>query len=105
MVEPSILEDVEVEKEATLRRVRIRILGTEIKKLRNREVKLVKVQWSEAQEDATWETEEKIRALYPFLFEGPFSISFPINLKTFRIMLLLPMFSWLSSRSYLENLR
>ena len=68
VVEPSILEDVEVEKEATFRRVPIRILGTEIKKLRNREVKLVKVQWSEAQEDATWETEEKIRTLYPFLF-------------------------------------
>ena len=68
VVEPSILEDVEVEKEAILRRVPIRILGTEIKKLRNREVKLVKVQWSESQEDATWETEEKIHALYPFLF-------------------------------------
>ena len=43
VVDPSILEDVEVEKEATLRRVPIRILGTEIKKLRNQEVKLVKV--------------------------------------------------------------
>ena len=77
MVEPSILEDVEVEKEATLRRAPIRILGIETKKLRNREVKLVKVQWSEADEDATWETEEKMRGLYPFLFEGTFSISFP----------------------------
>ena len=77
VVEPSILEDVEVEKEATLRRAPIRTLGTEIKKLRNREVKLVKVQWSEAEEDATWETEEKMRRLYPFLFEGTFSISFP----------------------------
>ena len=53
VVEPSILEDVEVEKEATLRRAPIRILGTETKKLRNREVKLVKVQWGEAEEDAT----------------------------------------------------
>ena len=44
VVELCILEDVEVEKEATLRRVPIRILGMEIKKLRNREVKLVKVQ-------------------------------------------------------------
>ena len=81
VVEPSILEGVEVEKEATLRRVPIRILGTVIKKLRNREVKLVKVQWSEAQEDATWETEEKIRALYPFLFEVTFSISFSYKLE------------------------
>ena len=77
VVEPSILEDVEVEKEATLRRAPIRIMETETKKLRSKEVKLVKVQWSEAEEDATWETEEKMRGLYPFLFEGTFSISFP----------------------------
>ena len=60
-----------------MRRVPTRILGTEVKKLRNREVKLVKVQWSDAEEDATWETENKIRAAYPFLFEGTFLISFP----------------------------
>ena len=75
VVEPSMLEDVEVEKEATLRKAPIRILGTETKKLRNREVRLVKVQWGEAEEDATWETEEKMRGLYPFLFEGTLSIS------------------------------
>ena len=59
VVEPSILEEAEVEREATVRRVPTRIVGTEIKKLRNREVKLVKVQWSDAEEDATWETEEE----------------------------------------------
>ena len=98
---------MEVEKEATLRRTPIHILGTEIKKLRNREVKLVKVQWSEAEEDATWETEEKMRALHPFLFEGTFSISFSYKFTYLRIMymLLLSMFVLLSSRSYLENLR
>ena len=77
VVEPSILEEVEVEREATVRRVPTRILGMEVKKLRNREVKLVKVQWSDAEEDATWETEAKIRANYPFLFEGTSLISFP----------------------------
>ena len=44
VVEPNILEEAEVEREATIRRVPTRILGTEVKKLRNREVKLVKVQ-------------------------------------------------------------
>ena len=68
MVEPSILEDVEVEREATVKRVPTRNLGTEVKKLSNREVKLVKVQWSDAEEDATWETGDKIRATYPFIF-------------------------------------
>ena len=80
VVEPSILEEVEVEREATVRRVPTRILGTEVKKLCNREVKLVKVQWSDAEEDATWETERKIRAAYPFLFEGTSLISFSISL-------------------------
>ena len=83
MVEPSILEDMEVEKEATLRRAPIRILEMEIKKLRILGVKLVKVQWSGADEDATRETEEKMRGLYPFLFEGTFSTSFLISISFF----------------------
>ena len=53
VVEPSILEEVKVEREANVRRVPTRIVGTEIKKLSNREVKLVKVQWSDVEEDAT----------------------------------------------------
>ena len=75
VVEPNILEEAEVEREATVRRVPTRIVGTEIKMLRNREVKLVKVQWSDTEEDATWETEDRIRAAYPFLFEGTSLIS------------------------------
>ena len=63
VVEPSILEDMEVEKEATLRRAPIRIMETETKKLGSKEVKLVKAQWSETEEDATWETKEKMRVL------------------------------------------
>ena len=43
--EPRILEEVEVEWKATVRRVPTRIRGSEVKKLHNREVKLMKVQW------------------------------------------------------------
>ena len=68
VVEPSMLREVEVEQDATIRRAPTCILGSEVKKLRNREVKLVKVQWGDDQGDATWETEDKIRASYPFLF-------------------------------------
>ena len=50
---------------------------SEIKKLRNREVKLVKVQWGDDESNATWETEQKMRSLYPFLVEGmSFNFSF-----------------------------
>ena len=44
VVESSMLEEVEVEWEATVRRVPTHILGSEVKKLRNQEVKLMKVQ-------------------------------------------------------------
>ena len=77
VVEPSILEDMEVEDEATLRRAPIRIMEMKTKKLRSKEVKLVKAQWSETEGDTTWETKEKRRVLYPFLLEDTFSISFP----------------------------
>ena len=71
----------------------------EVKKLHNREVKLVKVQWSEAQEDATWETEDKTRASYRFL-EGISSISFPRNV----MHTCFHPFLGISSRSYLRSL-
>ena len=68
VVEPNTLKEVEVERDSTIRLAPTGILGSKIKNLRKREVKLVKVQWEEDQGDATWETEEKIRLLYPFLF-------------------------------------
>ena len=92
VVEPSILKEVEVEREATVRSVPTRTLGMEVKKLRNRGVMLVKVQWSNAEEDATWETEAKIRAAYPFLFKGTSLITFSLSsfkrVSTFLVYLL-----------------
>ena len=77
VVEPSLLRDVEVERDATIRRAPTRILGSETRKLRNREVQLVKVQWGDDESNATWETEAKMRSLYPFLFESmSFNFSF-----------------------------
>ena len=68
VVEPSLLKEVEIERDATIRRAPTCILGSEIKKLRNREVRLVKVQWGDDESNATWGTEVKMRSLYPFLF-------------------------------------
>ena len=48
-----MLEEVEVEREVTVRRVPTRILGSEVKKLGHREVKLMKVQWGDNPKDAT----------------------------------------------------
>ncbi|KAK6144763.1 hypothetical protein DH2020_021583 [Rehmannia glutinosa] len=47
----------------------ITILDRGVKKLRNKEIPLVKVLWSNHKvEEATWEREEDIRAKYPHLF-------------------------------------
>jgi len=76
VVEPSLLREVEIERDATIRRAPMCILRSEIKKLRNREVRLVKVQCGDDERNTTWETEEKMCSLYPFLFEG-MSFNFP----------------------------
>ena len=68
VVEPSLLKEVELEHDETIRRAPTRILGSETRKLRSREVQLVKVQWGEDESNATLETEEKMRSLYLFLF-------------------------------------
>ncbi|TYK04282.1 pol protein [Cucumis melo var. makuwa] len=48
----------------------VEILEREVKKLRNREISLVKVLWrNQGVEEATWEREEDMRTQYPDLFE------------------------------------
>ena len=47
----------------------VMILDRKEKVLRNKTVPLVKVQWcNHGIEEATWETEDKMRELYPHLF-------------------------------------
>ena len=47
----------------------IKIADRKMKRLRTKEIPLVKVIWNEATRDATWELESKIRELYPGLFD------------------------------------
>ncbi|TYK01620.1 pol protein [Cucumis melo var. makuwa] len=48
----------------------VKILAREVKKLRSREISMVKVLWrNNGVEEATWEREEDMRAQYPELFE------------------------------------
>ncbi|KAA0040547.1 pol protein [Cucumis melo var. makuwa] len=48
----------------------VEVLAREVKKLRSREISLVKVLWqNHGVEEATWEKEEDMRAQYPELFE------------------------------------
>jgi len=57
--------DLHIEPDHTFIEHPVRILDSRVKKLRNREVPLLLVQWSRrGPEEATWETEESIRASY-----------------------------------------
>ena len=47
----------------------IEILDRQIKKLRNKEIPIVKVKWSRhSPKEATWEVEKDMRVQYPYLF-------------------------------------
>ena len=53
----------------------IAILDRQVRKLRSKEISLVKVLWSHHEEEkATWELEDDMKRLYPQLFQkGTFS--------------------------------
>ena len=64
------MDDVQVRDNLTIETVPVRIDGREMKKLRGKEIALVKVVWDRATgESATWELESKMRDSYPMLFE------------------------------------
>lgn len=57
--------DLQIEPDHTFVERPVRVLDRRVKRLRNREVPLLLVQWSRrSPEEATWETEESIRASY-----------------------------------------
>jgi hypothetical protein len=61
---------IQVEQEGALQVHSVRILDRKSKQLRNRDIRLVKVQWtSYSPEDATWEHEDAMWAKYTHLFE------------------------------------
>ena len=63
-------QDLEVNDNVSYQERPIWILGHDIKKLRNKEIPLVKIQWNHHNErEASWEMELKIRVKYPKLFQ------------------------------------
>ncbi|XP_057760830.1 uncharacterized protein LOC130981242 [Arachis stenosperma] len=64
-------EPIQVKEDLTLPVIPVRIDDTNIKRLRGREVSLVKVAWSRVGiEEHTWELESDMRKDYPHLFAG-----------------------------------
>ena len=64
------VSDVEIQADISTMEHPVCILAREEKKLRNKVIPLVKVQWSRrGAEEASWEREEDMRRDYPQLFE------------------------------------
>ncbi|KAK6151883.1 hypothetical protein DH2020_014518 [Rehmannia glutinosa] len=62
-------EPIELKVDLSYEEIPVRILLREVKKLRNKEIPLVKVLWrNQSVEEVTWEREDEMRAKYPNLF-------------------------------------
>ena len=61
--------DVEIQEDLTYVEQPVQILDTQIRKLRNKEIAMVKVLWNHHNmEECTWETRESMLQQYPYLF-------------------------------------
>ncbi|XP_016702159.2 uncharacterized protein [Gossypium hirsutum] len=63
------IDEIELRSDLTFGEEPVQILGRDFKVLRKKIVPLVKVRWrNHGTEEATWEPEESICRLYPYLF-------------------------------------
>jgi hypothetical protein len=66
------MDELSVKEDLTYTEHPIWILDTLARVTRNRVIKMCKVQWSNhAEDEATWEREEELKADYPDLFVDP----------------------------------
>ena len=68
-------DDVQVCENLTIGVGLVRILDSQVKQLRGKEIQIVKVLQDEATQEMTWEMEDLMRKSYPHLFVGKFSFS------------------------------
>ncbi|XP_050238193.1 uncharacterized protein LOC126687680 [Mercurialis annua] len=62
-------QSVEIDQELSYEEQPVEIVDTQVRKLRNKEIPMVKVLWrNHSVEECTWETESDMRDRYPFLF-------------------------------------
>jgi hypothetical protein len=65
-------EAIQIQKDLQYREKPVKILDSAVRRTRNSEVRLCKVQWSrDGEEEATWESEDSLRKEYPYLFSSP----------------------------------
>jgi len=75
-------DDVQVREDLIMRVGPVRILDSQVKQLRGKEIRTVKVLWDEATQEMTWEMEDVMGRTYLHLFAGKFS--FFSRMKNFK---------------------
>ncbi|KAK4720757.1 hypothetical protein R3W88_010990 [Solanum pinnatisectum] len=74
MDNPSLIiptEDIGIKDSLSYKEIPVQILDRQVRKLRTKEVALVKILWrNQFVEEATWETEKDMKKRYPHLFES-----------------------------------
>ena len=66
-------DDVQIREDLTIGARPVRILDSQVKQFRGKEIRTVKMLWDEATQEMTWEMEDVMRRSYPHLFTGKFS--------------------------------
>jgi hypothetical protein len=66
------MEDLDAKKDLSYQEYPVKILETSERVMRNKMIKMCKVQWShQTEEEATWEREEELKAEFPCFFFNP----------------------------------
>ena len=67
ILDPGVVEKIEFSPNLTYEQHPIRIIASEVKRLRNKDVPLVKVQWSSNPKECSWKSREFIERTHPDL--------------------------------------
>jgi hypothetical protein len=66
------MEDLDAKEDLSYQEHPIKILETSERVMRNKKIRMWKVQWSHrTEEEATWEREEKLKTEFPSFFSDP----------------------------------
>jgi hypothetical protein len=66
------MEDLNAKEDLSYQEYPVKILETSERVMRNKRIKMCKVQWSHhTEEEATWEREEELKAEFPSFFSNP----------------------------------
>jgi len=63
-------DDTQIREDLTINTGPVRILDSQVKKLRGKEIKTMKVIWDKITQEMTWEMEDQMRQSNPYLFPG-----------------------------------